>query len=341
MGGLARKASIIDNKNADSLNVLFFDTGDLFFLDSTKHNNDTRKIHAQIIAESYKNIGCTAIAAGERDINELGLSYIEELIDIGGLKFTSCNIYDSKKENRIFSEYGVTDINGFKVVHVGASSVFVNDDLHIKEPVSAIRNTIDKISKDSDFVILLFNGTDKDLDRLQKSDIDIDMILYSKNDGKFNSRASTDGGKDRIPALTSGNKGKYVNQLSISLNDNISELVDISAAKNTIRASKKYLDNKKKNTPGADLHKVYKDNNKVLKDIKYHETKISSSKKLMAESGRSFKTEKISLNSKVNSKPEILLIVDKGMAKIIKGPPAKKDSKGRKIGDPHHGHDHD
>ena len=81
MGSLARKASIIDNENADSLDVLFFDTGDLFFIDDTKHNNDTRKIHAQIIAESYKSIGCTAIAAGERDINEFGLSYIQELID--------------------------------------------------------------------------------------------------------------------------------------------------------------------------------------------------------------------------------------------------------------------
>ncbi len=61
----------------------------------------------------------------------------------------------------------------------------------------------------------------------------------------------------------------------------------------------------------------------------------------MARSGCSFKTEKVSLNSKVNSKPEILLIVDTGMAKIVKGPPGKKDNKGRKIGDPHHGHTHD
>ena len=38
LGGLARKASIIDNENADSLDVLFFDTGDLFFITSLSIN---------------------------------------------------------------------------------------------------------------------------------------------------------------------------------------------------------------------------------------------------------------------------------------------------------------
>ena len=338
MGGLARKATIIDQEKLDSSNVLVFDSGDLFFLEDTKHNDENRKIHAKIIAESYKNMGCNAISPGERDFKELGLSYLKELKDIGQLKFTSCNIYDSSKENRIFDEYGSATINGYNITFIGASSVFLNEELYIREPISDIKNTLSKVSIDSDFIILLFNGTEKDLDRIQESDLDIDMILYSRKDGKFNSRASTDGGKKRIPAITSGNRGKYMNKISVSINGESSEFVDLSAAESKIRSSKKYLDNKRKNAPGTDLHEIYKDNTQILKDIKYHESKISSSEKKINEAVQRFKTEKIALNEKVDSKPEVLLIVDSGMSKIIKGPP---DSKGRDSSHPHHGHNHD
>ena len=49
LGGLARKASIINQEKSKGSHVLVFDTGDAFFLDDTKYNDDTRKIHAEII----------------------------------------------------------------------------------------------------------------------------------------------------------------------------------------------------------------------------------------------------------------------------------------------------
>jgi len=340
LGGLARKASIINQEKSKGSHVLVFDTGDAFFLDDTKYNDDTRKIHAEIIAKSYTMMGCNSLAPGLRDFNEFGYSYLDQLKKIGGLNFTSCNIYDSTKSKRLFNEYGTVDIAGFKISYIGASSVFQSSDMHIKEPISQIEKTVSKVSKESDFIILLFNGTDSDLDRLQNSEIDIDMILFSKSNGRTNSQASSNGGKKRIPVFTSGNRGKYLNKISVSLNDNASNLLDISREKNTIRASKKFLDNKNKiNTKKVKLEEFYKDNKKVLNDIVYHRSKIASSNKKIDNVINGFETEKVPLNAKVDSNPDVLSVVDEGMSKIVKGPPTK-DHKGRKPGDPHHGHNH-
>ena len=46
-----------------------------------------------------------------------------------------------------------------------------------------------------------------------------------KDKGKNNSRASSDGGKGRIPVFTSGNRGKYLNKIIVKLNDGNGDLV--------------------------------------------------------------------------------------------------------------------
>ena len=340
MGGLARKANIINQEKEKGSHVLVFDTGDTFFLEHNKYDDDTRKIHAEIIAKSYNMMGCNSLSPGLRDFGEFGISYLDELKKIGSMEFASCNIYNSNKKDRLFKAYGIVDINGFKISYIGATSVFESSEIHIKEPISSIRETVDISSKESDFTILLFNGTDSDLDRLQKSSIDIDMILFSKSNGKTNSQASSNGGKNRIPVFTSGNRGKYLNKISVTLNDNTSDLLDISKEKNTIRASNKFLNNKNKTNTEIALEELYKHNKKVLNDIQNHRSKIASSEKKIAEAINSFNTEKVPLNSKIESNPDVMSIVEDGMSKIVKGPPGKKDHKGRLPGHPHHGHSH-
>ena len=341
MGGLARKANIINQEKKKGANVLVFDTGDTFFLENNKYDNDTRKIHAEIIAKSYDMIGCNSLCPGSRDISEFGISYLDKLKGIGNIGFSSCNIYDSTKTNRLFDEYGIIDVEGFKIAYIGASSVFKSSETHIKEPVSAIRAAVSNASKEANFIILLFNGTDSDLDRVQSSDIDIDMILFSKSNGKSNSQASSNGGKKRVPVFTSGNRGKYLNKILINLNDNNSSLLDISKEENNIRASKKFLDNKNKlNTKEVALEEFYKSNKKVLKDIAHHRSVIESSEGKIDKAINSFITRKIPLNTKVENNLEVLKVVEDGMAKIVKGPPGKRDSKGRLPSHPHHGHGH-
>ena len=79
LGGLARKATIIDKAKQEGKPVLVFDSGDIFFLDSTKYNHETRKVHAEIIAKSHNLMNCNSLTPGHRDVSEFGLQYLKSL----------------------------------------------------------------------------------------------------------------------------------------------------------------------------------------------------------------------------------------------------------------------
>ena len=87
------------------------------------------------------------------------------------------------------------------------------------------------------------------------------------------------------------------------------------------------------------MDELYKDKPKILQTINNHRKIIEVSSNKLNNAKNTIKTNKVPLNTKVDSKPEILFIVDEGMAKISKGPEVP-DHKGRAPGHPHHGHGH-
>ena len=338
MGGLARKASIIDNERLNDNPVIVVDSGDLFFSKSTlypdKDNIDAAKIRSKIITDCNNLMNYTAFNPGSRDF-ALGLSYLKKIENQSNFNFISCNLFNSNTKKRIFDSHLIEDYNGFKIGYIGASSSFDKDSVLIREPITEIAEIYSQISNSTDYVIVLFNGTKSDLDRLNKSGIGFDLILRSGG----SSRASENGGSGETPMYESGNKGKYLNKIHVSMADMNSEMIDLDLYDKKIRQSNKHLKNKKLGDPNANLDELYKDKPKILSTIDNHRKIIKDSNKKINNAKNTIKSKKVALNTKVDSKAEILLIVDKGMGLIPKGPEIP-DEKGRPPGHPHHGHSH-
>jgi hypothetical protein len=159
--------------------------------------------------------------------------------------------------------------------------------------------------------------------------MDIDLILRSKG----SSRASENGGDKNILTYEAGNKGKYLNKIEVSLTEINSKIVDLDLERKKIKQSTKHLKNKKKGDSNANLDELYKDNPNVLDIINNHRAIIKASSQKLDNAKNTIKSTKVGLNTKIDSKPEILLIVDSGMSKIVKGPPGKKPNS-------HEGHNH-
>ena len=333
MGGLARKATIINDLKLDSIPIVILDAGDLFFaknrLSPPNDNIEHAQIRANIIIDSYNEMGCDAFSPGSRDF-ALGVSYLYKLEKKSRFDYVSCNLYDSITSKSLFDAYKIKNINGANIAFIGAVSSFKKDSILVKEPIAAIKRTVDKVSKLSDFIVLLFNGSDSDLDRLQASDIKIDLILRSKG----SSKSTDNGGRERIPLYSSGNKGKYLNKINISKSAPDQEIIDISLEESNIKLSNKRINNKRKNTDPKDvaLEELYKDDQKVLNLIASHRKKIKESTDKINSAINKIQSKSIALNSKVASDPNILKIVDAGMVKIPKGPPTHHHH--------HHGHHH-
>jgi len=320
LGGLARKASVIDQSILEEESVLLVDAGDLLFDKTTlldgKDNLNEAKIRSEIIVDCYNEMGYSAFTPGSKDF-ALGLRYLKKMQLRSDFNYVSCNLFNSLTSEQLFDSYIIEEINGQKVGYIGAASSFSKDSILVKEPIDLITSTCKIIEKKTDLIILLFNGTDSDMQRLQKKNPKIDLIVRSKGPSK----TSDNGGKAAIPVYTSGNKGKYLNKIAIKINTESDLLVDLDLERNNIRLSKKHVKNKKKGDPNADLDELYKDNQKILDDIAYHRNVIEASTNKIDNAKNTIETTKVPLNTKVDSKPEILLIVDTGMEKIPEGPP--------------------
>ena len=78
LGGLARKATILEQLNNEGINPLVLDAGDLLFKKNVLDPGvtlDVSKVNAEIIIDSFIEMGCDAFSPGSKDFAG-GLDFI-------------------------------------------------------------------------------------------------------------------------------------------------------------------------------------------------------------------------------------------------------------------------
>ena len=336
LGGLARKATVIDQIKKEGANPIVVDSGNLFFKNNKPTiglNNEINQINAKTIVDAYNIIGCDAFSLGENDFSN-GLDYIVDLRDSANFPFISANIVD-KRNNLIFNPYVIID-RDIRIAFIGLASVFSHSEVSILDPLNSLSKIIDDVRQKSDLVVLLFNSSDEDMVKLQKSSIDVDLVIRSKS-----KRKSNDGGKKRIPEYSGGDRGKYLYRLDLSLSQSGMPLTDITSQNNIIKNAQKRLDRMKKGDENINLKEFYKDDQQTLNRIKGYETQLELAHSKLNDASNTIELTPYELGKDVVSRSDILLMVDEAKEKInlIKGPQVK-DIKGRSPDHPHYNHNH-
>ena len=336
LGGLARKATILDQQSEGITNFYVVDAGNLFF----KSNDidpgitlEAAKINSEIIVESFNTMGCDVFSPGEFDFSG-GLDHLLKLEKEADFPFISCNIFDSSG-NLMFDKYILDKNNGYNIAFIGLSSIFETEKITVGEPLEYLKETMTELDGISDINILLFHGNDIDLKNLYTQGLDIDLIIKSGG----NRKRSSDGG-NKIPTFSLGDRGKIVYQFDLDIVDLDDELTDISWCKNTIKRVSGRLEKMKKGDLMADLNELYKDNPATLRRIENYENQIVKANQKLENLVNSLAVEKIELGKSINDRIDILQIVDKGKLKIQKNLGPIPDDKGRMPDHPHHGHGH-
>ena len=100
----------------------------------------------------------------------------------------------------------------------------------------------------------------------------------------------------------------------------------------------------KQGDDNADLHLIYRNDQKTLNRIDTYESQIDQANQLLENAINSLEFEKIELGKTVFDRPDILKIVDKGKIKIkdITGPlmPPESNESNHLHDHDNHGHDH-
>ncbi len=334
MGGLARKATIIEQLISNNQKPIIVDAGDLFF----KKDNydpgvtlDAAMINAEIIRESFNTIGCDAFSPGQKDF-AAGLDFLLDQEDKSNFPYISCNIYDSS-DNLLFDPYKIRKIKDKNIGILGLSSIFTSDKVVVKDPIDSIGKYIDELNDKVDFILLLFNATQIDLNRLYNKNLEIDMILSSKGRTR-----SSDGGS-KIPTYMAGDRGKILYKFMINMVDDELPYVDVAWCQNTIKRASSRLDKMKQGQIDVDLYEMYKSDQKTINRIKNYENQIDKANQMLENSINSLIFEKIELDKNIIDRTDILKIVDKGKLKIkdLNLPPMPLHNHDHHH---HHGHDH-
>ena len=335
MGGLARKATVIETLINNNENPIVVDAGDLFFKKDKIDPGvalDVAMINAEIITKSFNAMGCDAFSPGSKDF-AAGVDFLFNQYENSDFPYISSNIYGLNDE-LLFKPYIIKELNGKRIAIIGLTSVFETNELIIKDPILTLEKIIDELEGMIDFTLLLFNASQVDLNLLYHKNLPIDMILGSKGRTR-----SSDGGS-KIPTYMAGDRGKLVYKFKINMVDSELPFVDIAWCENTINRINDRLDKMKQGQDNVDLYKLYKDDQKTINRIKNYQMQIDKANQLLENSINSLTFEKIELDQAIYDRVDILQIVDKGKLEIkeIGGP--LLDSQGRLPGDPHHGHDH-
>ena len=336
LGGLARKATIIDKIKSEGIDPIIVDSGNLFFKTNKPViglNNEINEINAETIVESFNIIGCDAFAVGENDLSN-GLEYLIKIKNNANFPFLSANIID-KSNNLIFSPYVILE-RDVRIAFIGLASSFLHSEVSVLDPLNSLTQMIDEVKEKSELIVLLFNSSDEDIIKLQNSDLDIDLIIRSKS-----KKRSNDGGKKRIPEYSGGDRGKYLYRLDLSLSQSGMGVTDITSQNNIIKNAQKRLDRMKKGDKNINLKEFYKDDEKTLNRIQGYEKQLELAESKLNNASNTIELTSYELGKDIISRSDILVMVDEAKEKInlIRGPQLK-DHKGRSPDHPHYNHNH-
>jgi len=336
LGGLARKATILDSLAQNTENILVVDAGNLFFkkdIIDPGIETEVSKEYAKIILESFNIIGCTVFSPGKKDF-AAGKDFLLNLYEDANFPFISANIYENDKP--LFSQYHIEEINGIKIAFIGLISNYNIPGITIENPIESLKKLLNSNQINADLTVLLFNSNQEDIRKLYAENLDIDLIIRS-NDTK----RSPDGG-NKIPTYSLGDRGKVLFSFDINIELlPVSDLVDIDWCNNTITRTETRLDKMRKGNMLVDLEEIYKNDPATLKRIEKYKNLINEASEKLDNAINTISLTKIELGKKINGRLDILQIVDEGKRIIqdLSGPNLP-DHKGRLPGDPHYQHGH-
>ena len=182
LGGLARKATIIDESSENIDNLYIVDAGNLFFSKESLEpgiSTETALINAEIIINSFNKMGCTTLSPGSKDF-AAGKSFMLSAMEKAEFPFISSNIFNIDN-TLLFEPFIIEENNGLNIAFIGLSSVFESNGLTVKDPIESLNSVLDEVIPISDIRILLFSSNDVDMKKIQSANLDLTMIIRSRN----------------------------------------------------------------------------------------------------------------------------------------------------------------
>lgn len=220
LGGLARRAALIERIRGERENLLVLDAGNLLGQASTTQDPRTDLLVAETAGLGYEVLG-----VGPWDLAR-GLEYLRNAEREHGLRFVSANLMREKE--RLFSPYELIEIDGLRVGVISvmdkafAESNWTEtvESLEIGCAKCALKTLLPELRAQSDLIVLYSHMKDSValLDELGEN-ADIDLLI----EGWANRHTSELRRHGDTLLLAANGGGKYLGELRLFLRDDAIE----------------------------------------------------------------------------------------------------------------------
>lgn len=216
LGGLARRAALIESVRAEKENVLVLDAGNL--LGQTSATQDPR---TDLLVAETAGLGYEVLGVGPWDLGH-GLEYLRDAERQHGLRFVNANLMRDKE--RLFAPYELIEVDGLRI---GVISVMDQEfaegkwtasmeSLEIGCAKCALKGLLPELRAQSDLIVLYSHMKDSValLEELGEN-ADIDVLI----EGWANERRAQLQRHGDTLMLAANSGGKYLGELELVLRD--------------------------------------------------------------------------------------------------------------------------
>jgi len=151
VGGVARRATIIKQKRADSPYLLVLDAGDSLIGDRTP----ATKSQGQSSVEVMNMMGYDAMALGEGDLAKLGLDTLQQRIQEASFAVLSANAFFSETGEPLTQPYAMYEKGGHRIAVIGLTGLATIPGVEIRDPLASVQQVIAQLGDQADILILL------------------------------------------------------------------------------------------------------------------------------------------------------------------------------------------
>jgi 2',3'-cyclic-nucleotide 2'-phosphodiesterase (5'-nucleotidase family) len=215
LGGLARRAHMVESIRSNEGEVLLLDCGGFF----AKPGQTLMKLRTELTLETMNHIGYDALNLGYLELS-LGLRFLKDMNSALSIPFLSSNLVHETGDLTWLKDHIMKVAGGLRVAILGVMPSYALEKVRNPEYVRALRiippeialdELVPEVREEADFVILLsqcgFEATASLLTKVQGIDLAISC-----------GRAESTQGHEAFPApvLQSGSRGDYLGSIRLT-----------------------------------------------------------------------------------------------------------------------------
>jgi 2',3'-cyclic-nucleotide 2'-phosphodiesterase (5'-nucleotidase family) len=217
LGGLARRASLVEKLRGEDGSLLVVDSGNLMTGAWAGANQKQSIIKARLISRAYMRMGVAAINVGALDLLQ-GLAFLRKEAS-RGLPLVSANLVNPSTKTSIFKPYIIKNVGAIRVAFFGLLSPSIGTDIYkeagkrflVKEPVETAREITGMLRGKADVIIFLSDLPSDTQQEVIKAAPGIHFVLGGR-DGRHIQSPLWEG---QTPILESYKYGMYAGNLQL------------------------------------------------------------------------------------------------------------------------------